>query len=82
MPQKASDQRLRPGLPGYLIPFATQGFVSQRQEYASELLSLSVFPMISTDSTPTPSVPLTPHILKPYRFHRASEVEPRALTVD
>jgi hypothetical protein len=38
----------------YLIPFATHAFVLECQENASELPSLSVFPMISTDFTPTP----------------------------
>jgi len=38
----------------YLIPFATHAFVFERQERASELPSLLVFPMISTDFTPTP----------------------------
>ena len=38
----------------YLIPFATHAFVFQRQECASLLPSLLVFPMISTDFTPTP----------------------------
>lgn len=51
---KANGQRLGLGLLGYLIPFATLGFVSQRQEWPSVLPSLLVFPMISTDFTPTP----------------------------
>ena len=38
----------------YLIPFATHAFVLECQERASALPSLSVFPMISTDFTPTP----------------------------
>ena len=38
----------------FLIPFATHAFVFQRQECTSLLPSLSVFPMISTDFTPTP----------------------------
>ncbi|MAG12501.1 hypothetical protein CL630_01685 [bacterium] len=52
--QKAREHRLGRGLQGYLIPFATHAFVSQRQECASLLPSLLVFPMISTDFTPTP----------------------------
>ena len=51
---KTNGQRLGLGLLGYLIPFATLGFVSQRQEWSSVLPSLLVFPMISTDFTPTP----------------------------
>src|SRR3990167_3008459 len=38
----------------HLIPFATYAFVFQCQECASKLPSLLVFPMISTDFTPTP----------------------------
>ena len=38
----------------YLIPFATHAFVLESQERTSTLPSLSVFPMISTDFTPTP----------------------------
>ena len=52
--RKARDHRLGRGLLGYLIPFATHAFVLQCQECASVLPSLLVFPMISTDFTPTP----------------------------
>ena len=51
---KTNGQRLGLGLLGYLIPFATLGFVSERQEWSSVLPSLLVFPKISTDFTPTP----------------------------
>ncbi|PIR38162.1 MAG: hypothetical protein COV34_00905 [Candidatus Zambryskibacteria bacterium CG10_big_fil_rev_8_21_14_0_10_42_12] len=51
---KAREHRLGRGLPGYLIPFATHAFVFQCQKCASLLPSLLVFPMISTDFTPTP----------------------------
>ena len=51
--QTASDHRLRRGLPGYLIPFATHAFVPQRQYIVSSLLSQSVFCVISKHFTAT-----------------------------
>ena len=45
------------------IPFATHAFVFQCQEWPNVLPSLLVFPMISTDFTPTPWVPYIPAIL-------------------
>ena len=49
-----SAHRLRLGLPGYLIPFATLAFVPQRQKRSSDALSPPVFPMISTHFTAPP----------------------------
>jgi hypothetical protein len=49
----ASDHRLRRGLPGYLILFATHAFVPQRQYIVSNLLSQSVFCVISMHFTAT-----------------------------
>jgi hypothetical protein len=49
-----SAHRLQPGLPGYLIPFATLAFVSQRQLSPSVPPSPPVFPMISTHFTAPP----------------------------
>ena len=51
--QTASDHRLRRGLPGYLILFATHAFVPQRQLIVSNLLSQSVFCVISMHFTAT-----------------------------
>ena len=51
--QTASDHRLRRGLPGYLILFATHAFVPQRQYIVSNLLSQSVFCVISMHFTAT-----------------------------
>ena len=79
---KSREQRLGHGLPGYLIPFATHAFVFQRQKCASELPSLSVFPMISTDFTPTPAVLLASDSLKLCRFQCIFAIELRALTLD
>ena len=55
--QIASVHRLGCGVQGYLILFHARTFVPQRQGRSSWLLSLSVFRSISTDSTPTPTVP-------------------------
>ncbi len=59
----ASIHSLQHGLPGYLIPFATHAFVSERQERASYLPTPSVFLLISTDFTPTLEIPITSLIL-------------------
>ena len=59
----ASIHRLQRGLQGYLILFAPHAFVSQCQGRPSKLPSLLVFPTISTDFTPTPSVPFAPNAL-------------------
>ena len=77
-----SAHRLRLGLPGYLIPFATLAFVPQRQKRPSEPLSPQVFQMISTHFTAPPSVPLTSISLKPGSIGRSSSVEPRDFTTD
>ena len=49
----ASIHRLRRGLPGYLILFATHAFVHQRQYMVSNLPSQSVFYVISMHFTAT-----------------------------
>src|SRR5690606_31509893 len=49
----ASIHRLRRGLPGYLILFATHAFVHQRQSISSNLPSQSVFHVISKHFTAT-----------------------------
>ena len=71
-----STQRLQPGLPGYLIPFATLAFVPERQLPPSELLSPLAFLLISTHFTAPPAVPLTPMALKPISFGRNFTVGP------
>jgi len=79
---QSSAHRLRLGLPGYLIPFATLAFVPQRQKRPSEPLSPPVFLMISTHFTAPPLVPLTSVFLKPCGFQRNSTVEPWDFTSD
>ena len=59
-----SAQRLRHGLPGYLILFAPHAFASQRQLQAREPLSPPVFLHISTHFTATHGIPLSPLALK------------------
>ena len=75
-PPPTSTQRLRPGLPGYLIPFATLAFVPQRQLSPSVSLSPPVFLPISTHFTAPPEVPHTPSSLKPASSGRHAKVEP------
>ena len=77
-----SAHRLRLGLPGYLIPFATLAFVPQRQRQPSEPLSPPVFLQISTHFTVPPGVPLTPAVLEPASIKCSSRVKPRAFTSD
>src|SRR3954451_1891260 len=77
-----SAQRLRHGLPGYLILFAPHAFAPQRQYRPSELPSLSVFLLISAHSTATPGIPLASSGLQPGSIHRHSKVEPLTFTTD
>jgi hypothetical protein len=57
IPPTPSIQRLRPGLPGYLIPFAPLAFAPQRQFRPRPPPSPPVFFRISTHSTATPEIP-------------------------
>ncbi len=76
----SSAHRLRPGLPGYLIPFATLAFVPERQLRPSVPLSLPVFLPISTHFTAPLEVPHTPISLKPDSLERSSPVGPGDFT--
>ncbi len=66
LPPTLSTHRLRLGLPGYLIPFATLAFARQRQNQAREPPSPPVFYVISTHFTATPHIPLSSPDLKLY----------------
>ena len=77
-----SSQRLGPGLPGYLIPFAPLAFVPQRQKRPSVPLSLLAFLPISTHFTAPPEVPHTPTSLKLSSITRSFPVEPEDFTRD
>ena len=57
--QTLSKHSLGRGLPGYLILFAPHAFTSQSQERPKQLLSLSVFLLISKDLTPPLRIPLS-----------------------
>ena len=71
-----SVHRLRPGLPGYLIPFAPLAFASQRQKGSRASLSPRAFLPISTHFTAPPEVPDPPTPLKAARIDATSPVEP------
>ena len=71
-----SAHRLRPGLPGYLIPFAPLAFASQRQKTSRTSLSPRAFLPISTHFTAPPEVPGPPTSLQTGRFGATSPVEP------
>ena len=71
-----SAHRLRPGLPGYLIPFAPLAFASQRQVGSRDALSPRAFLPISTHFTAPPEVPAPPTSLQAGRIGAPSPVEP------
>ena len=75
-----SAHRLRPGLPGYLIPFAPLAFASQRQPTSRDSLSPRAFLPISTHFTAPPEVPGPPPPLEATRIEAASPVEPGAFS--
>jgi hypothetical protein len=72
----SSAHRLQLGLPGYLIPFATLAFASQRQKTSRTSLSPRAFLPISTHFTAPPEVPGPPTSLQTGRFGARSPVEP------
>src|SRR5262249_50712142 len=73
--------RLRPGLPGYLIPFAPLAFASQRQQASRAALSPRAFLPISTHFTAPPEVPGPPTPLQNGRLGAPSPGEPRPFSV-
>ncbi len=81
-PPLLSAHRLGPGLPGYLIPFATLAFAPQRQLRSRESLSPPAFLLISTHFTAPPRVPLSPPALQVRSIQWHSPVEPGAFTSD
>lgn len=81
-PPTLSIHRLRRGLPGYLILFATHAFEPQRQLQTREPLSPQVFFHISTHSTATHGVPLSSSALKLTSFQCTTTVELLAFTSD
>ncbi len=77
-----SSQRLGPGLPGYLIPFAPLAFAPQRQKGSSTSPSPPEFRWISTHFTAPPNVPDAPTLLETSSIHGTSPVELEAFTAD
>src|SRR5690606_36613728 len=78
----ASTHRLRRGLPGYLILFATYAFVHQRQLILSNLPSELVFHVISKHFTATLHILVTSHSFKPYSINGNFSVKPKTFTTD
>ena len=81
-PPTPSIHRLRRGLPGYLILFATHAFEPQRQLQTREPLSPLVFFLISTHFTATLGIPLTSPALEPDSFQCSPRVKPWVFTSD
>src|SRR4051795_5361349 len=75
-----SAHGLRPGLPGYLIPFAPLAFAPQRQWESRTSLSPRAFLPISTHFTAPPEVPGPPPPLETTRIEARSPVEPGAFS--
>src|SRR3712207_8137908 len=63
-PPTPSAHRLRHGLPGYLILFATHAFVPQRQFQSRRPPSPPVFLLLSTHFTATLRIPPSSPLLK------------------
>ena len=76
---QTSEHRLRLGLQGSLIPFAPLAFVPQRQEVLSSPPTPSEFLSISTDFTPTPTIPAAPVLFNSCSLIPPSRVKPWAL---
>ena len=81
-PPRPSVHRLRRGLPGYLIPFATHAFVPQRQYIVSDLPSQSVFYVISMHFTATPHILTTSLQFKTISIKGNFTVELQTFTSD
>ncbi len=79
-PPTPSNHRLRHGLPGYLILFATHAFEPQRQLVPSRSPSPLVLLPISTHSTATPGIPPTSALLKASSFESNLWVKPIVFT--
>jgi hypothetical protein len=82
MAPTSSAQRLRRGLPGYLILFAPHAFAPQRQLLPRDPPSPPVFLLISAHFTATPGIPVSPAVLQFARIDCRPEVEPRVFTAD
>src|SRR4030043_2404948 len=81
-PATPSAQRLRRGLPGYLILFAPHAFASQRQYRPRKSPSPLVFFLISAHFTATPGIPLSSAVLKSSSIICNHQVKPEVFTYD
>ena len=79
IPPTPSIHRLRPGLPGYLIPFAPLAFEPQRQLQSRKPPSPLVFFLISTHFTATLGIPLSSPALKMSSFSPLTGLSPALL---
>ena len=79
IPPTPSIHRLRPGLPGYLIPFAPLAFAPQRQLSSRKPLSPLVFLLISTHFTATLGIPLSSPTLQSHSFRPLTGLSPALL---
>ena len=79
IPPTPSTHRLRPGLPGYLIPFAPLAFAPQRQLSSRKPLSPLVFLLISTHFTATLGIPLSSPTLELHSFGPLTGLSPALL---
>ena len=79
IPPTPSIHRLRPGLPGYLIPFAPLAFEPQRQLQSRKSPSPLVFLLISTHFTATLGIPLPSPALKKGSFDPITGLSPALL---
>ena len=77
-----STQRLRLGLPGYLILFAPPAFAPERQDRPRDPPSPPVFLLISAHFTATPGIPISPTCLEPTSIGCRPGVEPLVFTSD
>ena len=79
IPSTPSTHRLRPGLPGYLIPFAPLAFAPQCQTQSRKPPSPLVFLPISTHFTATLGIPLSSPALKNSSFRPITGLSPALL---
>ena len=79
IPPTPSTHRLRPGLPGYLIPFTPLAFAPQRQTQSRKSPSPLVFLLISTHFTATLGIPLSSPALKKCSFRPLTGLSPALL---
>ena len=79
IPPTPSIHRLRPGLPGYLIPFAPLAFEPQCQLQSRKPPSPLVFLLISTHFTATLGIPLSSPALKKSSFNPLTGLSPALL---